>query len=81
MKHCDEEDTTDVVDNKEGGVARIVELVSKGVVGGYVAEVEHLIIYFGNWKNVESNQREKHCEEIHHFYRVIQGYEEHVENY
>ncbi len=79
MKHCDEKDTTNVVDNKEGGVARIVELVSKGVVGGYGAEVEHPLIYFSDWKHIESNQREKQCEEIHHFYGVIQGYEEHVE--
>ena len=79
MNHCDEEDTADVVDNKEGGVARIVELVSKGIVGGYGAEVEHVLIYFGDWNRVKSNQREQQFEEIHHFQGVIQSYKEHVE--
>ena len=79
MNHCDEEDTADVVDNKEGGIACIVELVSQGVVGGYGAEVKHALVYFGDWNRVESNEREQHCEEIHHFKRVVQSYKEHME--
>ena len=79
MNHCDEEDTADVVDNKEGGIACIVELVSQSVVGGYGAEVKHALIYFGYWNRVECNYWEQQCEEIHQFQGVIQSYKEHVE--